>query len=77
MKEKLSAWIDGELSDQHARLLPPQLKFNAELRATWHHYHLIGDILRGMSRPDLCAKIFAQLDTEPTVLAPPLQNPKK
>ena len=70
MKENLSAWMDGELGDQHARQLPQQLKGDAELRGDWDCYHLIGDALRGVQGPDLCAKICARLDTEPTVLAP-------
>ena len=70
MKENLSAWIDGELGDQQARQLPQQLKRDAQLRGNWDCYHLIGDALRGVQGPDLCAKIRARLDAEPTVLAP-------
>ena len=70
MKENLSAWMDGELGDQQARQLPQQLKRDAELRGDWDCYHLIGDGLRGVQGPDLCAKICARLDAEPTVLAP-------
>ena len=63
--------MDGELIDEQARPLPPKLKRDAELRANWDYYHLIGDALRGARGPDLCAKICARLDAEPTVLAPP------
>jgi len=70
MNEKLSAWMDGELERGDALQLPPQLKRNADLRGNWDCYHLIGDALRGMQGPDLCARICAQLDAEPTVLAP-------
>jgi sigma-E factor negative regulatory protein RseA len=70
MKENLSAWIDGELGDQQARQLPQQLKRDAQLRGNWDCYHLIGDALRGVQGPDLCSKIRARLDAEPTVLAP-------
>ena len=70
MKENLSAWMDGELGDQQARQLPQQLKRDAELRGDWNCYHLIGDALRGVQGPDLCARICARLDAEPTVLAP-------
>lgn len=70
MKENLSAWMDGELGDQQALQLPQQLKRDAELRGDWDCYHLIGDALRGVQGPDLCAKICARLDAEPTVLAP-------
>lgn len=70
MKENLSAWMDGELEDQQVRQLPQQLKHDAKLRGNWDCYHLIGDALRGVQGPDLCAKICARLDAEPTVLAP-------
>ncbi|TAK67433.1 MAG: anti-sigma factor [Betaproteobacteria bacterium] len=70
MTENLSAWIDGELSGNEARPLPPQLKRDAGLRSDWDCYHLIGDALRGVHGKDLCAKICARLDAEPTVLAP-------
>jgi sigma-E factor negative regulatory protein RseA len=70
MNEKLSAWMDGELEGDAARQLPSQLKRDAGLRGNWDSYHLIGDALRGVRGPDLCARICARLDTEPTVLAP-------
>jgi sigma-E factor negative regulatory protein RseA len=70
MKEKLSAWMDGELGEQQAPQLPQQLKRDAELRGDWDCYHLIGDALRGVQGPDLCVKICARLDAEPTLLAP-------
>ena len=74
MKENLSAWMDGELSGEQARPLLPQLKRDAGLRGDWDCYHLIGDALRGVQGPELCAKICARLDAEPTVLAPRRRN---
>lgn len=70
MNEKLSAWMDGELEADYASQLPVQLKRDTGLRGNWDCYHLVGDALRGVQGPDLCAKIRAQLDAEPTVLAP-------
>lgn len=70
MKEKLSAWMDGELEGEQARQFPPQLKRGAGLRSDWDCYHLIGDALRGVQGPDLCTRICDRLDAEPTVLAP-------
>jgi len=74
MKEKLSAWMDGELSGEQAHPLPPQLKRDAGLRGDWDCYHVIGDALRGVQGPDLSARICARLDAEPTVLAPQRRN---
>ena len=70
MTETLSAWMDGELGEQQARQLPSQLKRDAKLRGYWDCYHLIGDALRGVQGPDLCAEICARLNAEPTVVAP-------
>ncbi len=70
MNEKLSAWIDGELESGAADQLPLQIRHSADLRGDWDCYHLIGDTLRGVQGPDLCARICAKLDAEPTVLAP-------
>ena len=70
MNEKLSAWMDGELERGQSGQLPPQLERDAGLRGNWDCYHLIGDALRGVQGPDLCARICARLDAEPTVLAP-------
>ena len=70
MNEKLSAWMDGELETEQARQLPSRLKRDAGLRGNWDCYHMIGDALRGIQGPDLCTRICAQLDEEPTVLAP-------
>ena len=70
MNEKLSAWMDGELENGPSGQLPLQLGRDAGLRGNWDCYHLIGDTLRGVQGPDLCARICARLDAEPTVLAP-------
>ena len=70
MKETLSAWIDSELSKEDVAALAPRLKRDAELRRSWDCYHLIGDALRGVEGADLCARVRARLDAEPTVLAP-------
>ena len=70
MKEKLSALVDGELSDAEVRTHVTLLRTDAELRRAWDAYHLIGDTLRGHHGPDLCGRVEALLRNEPTVLAP-------
>lgn len=70
MKETLSALMDDELSREQAAGLLPQLKRDAQLRRDWDCYHLVGDALRGVYGPDLCAAIRARIEGEPTVFAP-------
>jgi len=70
MKESFSAWIDGELRSSQTRELLQQVMHDAKLRGDWDFYHLIGDTLRGIEGPNLCARIFAKLDAEPTVFEP-------
>lgn len=70
MREKLSAWMDGELVEHETRPFAQELKRDLALRGDWDCYHLIGDALRGVQGPDLCAKIRARLEIEPTVFAP-------
>jgi len=71
-KEQLSHLMDDELQD--ADKLLSELKQDDELRARWERYHLIRDAM-GNHLPDqletgLAARISAQLDKEPTILAP-------
>ena len=70
MKENLSAWMDGESDGEQAGPLLPELKRDRALRADWDCYHVIGDALRNVHGPDLCGRIRARLEAEPTVLAP-------
>ena len=74
MKETLSAWMDSELSSEQTGSLLPRLQRDAQLRRDWDCYQLIGDALRGVHGPDLCAAIRTRLDAEPTVLAPPRRS---
>jgi sigma-E factor negative regulatory protein RseA len=74
--ERLSAFVDGELfGEEHLN------KFIAELdhedRASWSHYHLIGDAMRSddlavspAASSAFLAGFAARLDQEPHVLAP-------
>ena len=44
---RLSALIDGELTNDHSASLYAALGPDPGLRATWERYHLIGQVLRG------------------------------
>ncbi len=74
MKERLSAWMDGEFEDAESASLLGAVKRDPALRDNWDCYHLIGDALRGVQGPDLCAKVRARLAAEPTVVAPQRRN---
>lgn len=76
-KECLSALADGELDPAGSTASCAAWSRDAQLRADWHAWHLIGDVLRsedlasdpGVDR-DFCAKLRFRLQAEPVVLAP-------
>jgi sigma-E factor negative regulatory protein RseA len=70
MKEKLSAFIDGELEGDGLNTHLGRLRADPELRAAWDTYHLIGDALRGHVTPEVATRVISRLREEPTVLAP-------
>jgi sigma-E factor negative regulatory protein RseA len=70
MKEKLSAMMDDALERDERERCVQRLKEDAELRAAWDVYHLIGDTLRGHTAPQIAEQVRARLAAEPTVLAP-------
>lgn len=74
MKEKVSALMDGELSDSEARAVIKELETNSELRKLWQRYQMmsaaLNQDLEGLSETDLAKRVRLQLDSEPVVLAP-------
>jgi sigma-E factor negative regulatory protein RseA len=76
--EQLSALADGELDALDAAQVCTRWGAGAAARATWHAYHLIGDVLRSedlASAPTRDAAFAARLRTrlsgEPVILTPP------
>lgn len=72
MNHKISALMDGELSNEDTEELLGSLKKSPLLQQQWLSYHLIGDVLR---QPDYVAEVvnaafIERLHAEPTVLAP-------
>src|SRR5690349_16452555 len=75
--EQLSALADGEVDGATAGAACAAWKSDAELRRTWHAWHLIGDVLRsedlassaGRDQRFLLA-LRERLAVEPVVLAP-------
>lgn len=72
MKDKVSALLDGDLDELAARKVFDELKHDPGLRQDWTSYCLIGDVLRGDrdGSEDFVARVMANLDAEPTLLAP-------
>lgn len=70
MKEKISAFIDGELENNSLQSYLGRLRTDADLRGAWDTYHLIGDAIRGQIGPEIVLRVVARLREEPTVLAP-------
>ena len=74
--ERLSAFVDGELfGEEHLNKFISEL--DHEDRASWSHYHLIGDALRSDDLAEspatssaFLASFSARLEQEPHVLAP-------
>jgi sigma-E factor negative regulatory protein RseA len=73
--EKISQLIDGDLGEWEARAQIARLERDPELADCWATYHLIGDALRKEIElgPDFTRRLRAQLDLEPTILAPRLR----
>ena len=81
--EQLSALADGELGETAAAQACASWRGDSEMRASWHAFHLIGDVLRSedlAANPardaGFLAALRVRLETEPVVLAPqPLELP--
>src|SRR6185369_13580077 len=75
--ERLSALADGELDPAGSTTSCAAWARDAALRADWHSWHLIGDVLRSEDLAssvrhdrDFCAKLRSRLQAEPVILAP-------
>ncbi|MCP5278276.1 MAG: sigma-E factor negative regulatory protein [Thiobacillus sp.] len=72
--DTLSAFLDGELSDDEARQVLRNLDADAAARDKAWSYMSVGDALRGFHAappsPHLTARVMAALEQEPTILAP-------
>ncbi len=73
--EQLSSLVDGEFDDAvDAENCLDHLVGNKEASRCWERYHLIGDTLKRNLPPaidsQLSSRVMAELENEPTVLAP-------
>lgn len=81
--ERLSALLDGELEQRFVPETCADWRNDAESRASWHAYRVIGDVLRSddlAGEPAVDAAFLAvfrsRMALEPVVLAPqPLERP--
>lgn len=81
--ERLSALLDAEIGSAEAGTACKSWQSDAELRAEWHAWHVIGDVLRsedlGATAPGdavFLDRLRTRLAEEPVILAPqPLQAP--
>jgi sigma-E factor negative regulatory protein RseA len=89
-RERLSALLDGECSEQAVRDACAAWRDDAGVRSAWHEYNLIGDVLRcdDLAHPAprdalFLAALRARLAQEPVVLAPareaaaPARHPRR
>jgi len=81
-REILSALADGEASEAEGADAFLRWRDDVEVRATWHCYHLIGDVMRSddLAAPAaghqrLLAALRDRLAAEPVVLAPAPTEP--
>ncbi|MEQ1682304.1 MAG: sigma-E factor negative regulatory protein [Burkholderiaceae bacterium] len=75
--EQLSALADGELGETAAAQVCASWRGDADTRASWHTFHLIGDVLRSEDLAadpardaGFLAALRVRLEAEPVVLAP-------
>ena len=73
IKNQISAFMDGELDENEARILFGQLKQDAKACDEWKIYHLVGDNLRRTPVWDdgFSMRFAEKLAAEPLLPAPP------
>ncbi|WP_298231523.1 RseA family anti-sigma factor [uncultured Azohydromonas sp.] len=76
-EQALSALMDGELDAAAAARLAEDCRHDVRLRATWHSYHLIGDVMRSqdLAPPPghdaaFVLRLRERLAAEPVLLTP-------
>src|SRR5258707_13312404 len=72
MKERISAWMEGELDERAAAEAIGALRREGEAIEAWRVYHLISDGMRDTRAfsEGFMARFSERLAAEPTVLAP-------
>lgn len=74
-KEKLSAFMDGEVLDKE---LMGAISHDHEMKATWERYHLVRDTMRGdvgdVIHFDIASRVALALENEPVRISPEQQQ---
>ena len=74
IRERLSALVDGELTEYEAVGMLDRLNHDVELKQVWERYHLVSDVMRnnlpGVTSVDLVGQVRQSLDAEPVALLP-------
>ncbi len=75
---RISRLLDSDLNGRECSRLIDKLEEDAELKAAWARYSLIGDVMRSaggqLADRGFVEKVRARVAEEPTVLAPRLQK---
>ena len=75
-KEKMSAFMDGELGVEDASIFIDRLLSDAELKKEWSRLHAVSHLLKYSQRPAslgseaFASRVYNLLEQEPTILAP-------
>jgi len=74
LRMRISMLMDSDLDGRDTPRLIDRMEEDAELKATWARYSLIGDVMRNQNAPladsDFASKISAMIAEEPAILAP-------
>jgi len=72
--ERLSCFLDGELSSEEGQRVLERLRHDGALQVRWERYQLISDALRNnlpdVAMRDLAGRVSTALESEPAILAP-------
>jgi sigma-E factor negative regulatory protein RseA len=73
VNEQISALVDGQLRGEAATQAVQVVAQDAQARANWHAYHVVGEVLRAQALPwrsakdkDFLSKLSSRLQQEPT-----------
>ncbi|MEK8090898.1 sigma-E factor negative regulatory protein [Thermithiobacillus plumbiphilus] len=81
-KEKMSAFMDGELGIEDASIFIDRLLSDSELKKEWSRLHTVSHLLKYSQRPAalgseaFASRVYNLLEQEPTVLAPKGLEPR-